>query len=583
MGGHLLKIAHIEVRNFRGIQKMDWSPEPGINCLIGPGDSTKTTVLDAIELALNPRSLFVGEDTDFYNLNCTVPITIIITLTGLPTEFYSDERYGLHLRGWDASKKVLNDEPKTGCEDALSIRVTIDPESLEGRWSIFNDRLIGEADPPSLRYKDSRRLSTTRLGPYAERHLGWSRNSILSKIGEQGNMNAQLAVATRAARDAFSKSDKTPFADVTARAEELGKLFSVPVKDKYAAELDIQGALITSGGVALHDGKLALRTLGTGSSRLIVSALQHSAGGSQVALVDELEHGLEPHRIARLLKYLISPPTQEGELAATSPQVFMTSHSPVVIRELRANNIFAVRSIGGVTSVQSIEESATDVGTAQRHLRSTPEAFLARRVLIGEGKTEYGLLRGLDSCWSTSKFNSFAYQGVVATDGGGIPKALALAKHLLMLGFDVGCVLDSDQPPSGADIDEIQKLGGKVFIWPDSCSTEQRMFCDLPWATVQKLVAYAVECDGEDRILHTINTAMKNGQQNLTSTVITLQQESDALRTILGDAAKTDRKCWFHDIERAEHVANLVFHSLAEVNKKPFASILADVRKWIDD
>ena len=47
-----MRIAHIEIQNFRGIATMAWSPEPGINCLIGPGDSTKTTILDAIELVL---------------------------------------------------------------------------------------------------------------------------------------------------------------------------------------------------------------------------------------------------------------------------------------------------------------------------------------------------------------------------------------------------------------------------------------------------------------------------------------------------------------------------------------------------
>jgi putative ATP-dependent endonuclease of the OLD family len=400
-------------------------------------------------------------------------------------------------------------------------------------------------------------------------------------------MNAQLATATRAAREAFRESDKTPFKDATARAEELGKHFSVPVRDKYAAELDIQGALISSGGVALHDGNLPLRTLGSGSARLIVSALQHNAGGSHIALVDEVEHGLEPHRIARLLKYLSSPLTQEDQSAsdaaiAASPQVFMTSHSPVVIRELKANNIFAVRSSGGSTSVQSIEEAATDVETAQRHLRSTPEAFLARRVLIGEGKTECGLFRGLDACWSANGYNSYAYQGVVAINGEGIPKALTLAKHLINLGYDVGCVLDSDQPPSTEDISNVVGLGVKIFIWPDSCSTEQRLFLDLPWETLQKLVTYVVNCDGEQRTLNSINSALKESQTTLNSTILVASQDTIAFRRALGAAAKSDRKYWFHDIERAENVANLLFNSLDSIKHQPLASTLVDVRKWID-
>ena len=275
-----MRITQTEIRNFRGIATMDWSPEATLNCLIGPGDSTKTTILDAIELALNPRFNFIGEDADFYNHNYNIPATITLTIVQIPDEFCTDSRYGLHLRGWDSIRRRVVDEPGPGLEDALSIRVIIDPESLEGRWSIFNERLSDDADPPSLRYKDARKLATTRLGPYAERHLGWGQYSVLSRLGDGVSMNSQLVLASRAARDAFHTSNKDVFAAATERAEKLGRHFSVTVRHKFGAELDVHGSAITAGGVALHDGDLPLRTLGTGSSRLIVSALQHDAGGS---------------------------------------------------------------------------------------------------------------------------------------------------------------------------------------------------------------------------------------------------------------------------------------------------------------
>ncbi|MDQ7976109.1 ATP-binding protein [Paraburkholderia sp. SARCC-3016] len=51
----MTRIRKIEILNFRGIQRMDWCPAPGINCLIGPGDSGKSTVLDAVDLCLGAR------------------------------------------------------------------------------------------------------------------------------------------------------------------------------------------------------------------------------------------------------------------------------------------------------------------------------------------------------------------------------------------------------------------------------------------------------------------------------------------------------------------------------------------------
>ncbi len=58
-----------------------------MNCLIGPGDATKTTILDAIELCLNPRSYIFADDCDFYDLNVKQPIRITITLAVLPPHF----------------------------------------------------------------------------------------------------------------------------------------------------------------------------------------------------------------------------------------------------------------------------------------------------------------------------------------------------------------------------------------------------------------------------------------------------------------------------------------------------------------
>ena len=61
-----MRIVHVEIVNFRGIKQLSWYPAPGTNCLVGPGDSGKTTVLDAIELAFAPRNSVTFDDTDFY-------------------------------------------------------------------------------------------------------------------------------------------------------------------------------------------------------------------------------------------------------------------------------------------------------------------------------------------------------------------------------------------------------------------------------------------------------------------------------------------------------------------------------------
>jgi putative ATP-dependent endonuclease of the OLD family len=63
----MARIRQIDIKNFRSIKAFTWLPSPGINCLIGPGDSGKSSILDAIDSALAhgetfnlPMRIFIG-------------------------------------------------------------------------------------------------------------------------------------------------------------------------------------------------------------------------------------------------------------------------------------------------------------------------------------------------------------------------------------------------------------------------------------------------------------------------------------------------------------------------------------------
>ena len=79
----MARIRRLEIRNFRSIQFLDWYPSAGINCLVGPGDGGKSTILDAIDLCLGARRSAPFGDTDFFQLDVTQPIVISVTLGGL--------------------------------------------------------------------------------------------------------------------------------------------------------------------------------------------------------------------------------------------------------------------------------------------------------------------------------------------------------------------------------------------------------------------------------------------------------------------------------------------------------------------
>jgi len=134
-----------------------------------------------------------------------------------------------------------------------------------------------------------------------------------------------------------------------------------------------------------------------------VAGLQKSVRQSSICIIDELEYGLEPYRIIRLLDALGAKQNDQSQ------QVFLTTHSPVVLRELSSVQLHAVRvhrETVRVVVVDGIEQSAERKTTtndvyplgesdaAQKTLRA--DAFLALSVIVCEGKTEIGVVRGFD-------------------------------------------------------------------------------------------------------------------------------------------------------------------------------------------
>ena len=79
-----MRIRHLKVSNFRGIQSLNWTLGPRLICLVGQNDATKTGILDAIELGLWPRSNYPVSDTDFFAADVTHPICVEITVGEIP-------------------------------------------------------------------------------------------------------------------------------------------------------------------------------------------------------------------------------------------------------------------------------------------------------------------------------------------------------------------------------------------------------------------------------------------------------------------------------------------------------------------
>lgn len=569
-----MRIRHLSVKNFRGIRELEWSiPSRNVLCLIGRGDSTKSTILEALRRIFYPQWNLPFDDADFYRCTPDTPITIEVILGDLSDAFRDLEKYGYLLCGWNAETLACADDPGDGLEDALRVRLTV-ADDLEPSWSVI--KKDGDEGVP-FKATDRAKVAVSLIGAISDRHLTWSRGSILSQLTETGSITASLAGAARAAKAALEArraEDLVGFDEIAGAAETTAHALGVNVVESYKAHLDTDAINVRMAGLALHDGDMPLRQLGVGSKRMLTIGLQKQALRSpHVTLFDEVEVGLEPHRIARLLQHL-----KDDEVG----QYFLTTHSPVVLRELTVDDLYIVHcDAGHIEVVAANKPSIAD--SIQGKVRSGAEAFLAPKIVVCEGATEVGFLRGLDDHWITSEDKeSFAYRGVALFDANGASNIMEIAESLKILGYDVAVLADSDASDkfSDADAQALRDVGIRVIKWDDELSIEERVLADLPWGGVLASFGAARSIWSDDtRLLDQVQTQFGQGFERTFEAWV----DTPALRTALGKAAKASD--WFKRQSWSREWAAAISDHLTDnaIRQSDLVRQLTSLRNWIDN
>lgn len=570
-------IRKLDIENFRGIKRLSWTPSLGFNCLIGPGDSGKTSVLDAIDLCLGARRNVTFTDADFHNVDVSQPISITIVLGALEDALKGIDAYGDFLRGYDPTTKELEEEPGSDLETALCLRLTV-AQDLEPVWALESARAAAKGLERNLKWADRERLSPLRLGAGGDSHLAWRRGSLLNKLSdEKPDTSGVLSAAARDARTTFGDKAKDQLKEALDIVNKTANALGISVGSTATAMLDIHSVAFGSGSISLHDDTgIPLRGMGTGSKRLLTAGLHKEASKSKsIALIDEIETGLEPHRIVRFLKSLGSKD------AEPTMQVLATSHSPVALQELSYSQVFIVRQdkVGGRTLVLPAPPDA------QGALRATSSSFLAKSILVCEGKTEIGFVRGID-LFRVEKNgkDSIEAAGVslLDCDGGSETRPFERAAIFQALGYRVGVFIDNDRPIPEAKAKTFTDNGGTLFHWAEGQSIEDAIICSATHATILDILKTAERVNPDD--LELLNSKMKSASGNQ------LDFENAKSFADLGSLlpeqkawiakAAGGKKGWFKDIGRMESLAREVIGPQFNGFDEPFKTVVKSIVTW---
>ena len=571
----MARIRHILIENFRTIKNFEWFPSPGVNCLVGAGDSGKSTILDAIDCCLGARKSIPFNDADFFEMDVSKLLKISVTLGELDDSLKTLDGYGLYVRGFDPTLQTIEEEPDQGLETVLTVELTV-TNSLEPEWSLLSERAKAQDMARDLSWTDRVSIAPTRIGVAADHHLGWGRGSVLNRISEErADAATALAQAARDVRKAFGDQADKQLGIALSIVEETAKELGISSGD-IKAMLDVHSASLTGNTVCLHDESgVPLRRLGVGSARLLVAGLQRKASKqSTILIADELEHGLEPHRIIRLLDSL-------GAKESKPPlQVFVATHSPVVLRELSGEQISVLKPLTDKHEVKLAGSSDEIQGT----LRLYPEAFLAVSILVCEGASEVGLIRGIDQHRVENGLQSLNSFGVCLVDclGGQPEKPFIRASAFEALGYRTAILRDSDVDPDPKVEKAYRASNGSVFGWRKGLCVEDELFQSLPKEGIERLLEFAIKLHGDSLVDEHIKSVSSGSSdwKRIQKEIAASADVSKATRALLGRSSRTKSITWFKNTRRMEYIGRQIVAPLLVQSNKDFASVIKNVFTW---
>jgi hypothetical protein len=474
--------------------------------LVGSGDSTKTTILDAIGLVLTPRYNVTFTDADFHNADTTRPIVIEAVVVDLPDALIDERSHGKNRSGIRADNTLEHDPlDEEDVEECLIVRLTVDA-NLEPIWEVVRPgQEVGERMTASERSQ----LGYFRVGESSGQNLRWGRGSALTTMTQsKSGATHALIEAQRQARDAVRALSGTPLHDAATLAQTESRALGTANFTDLRPGLDPAfGA--GSAALMLHDGDIPLSQFGLGSRRLLSLSIQENAlAGRSMVSIDEIESGLDPHRLANLIRHLLQQADTE------KIQVIFTTHSPLVVESLGWRQLFVVRSADGATTATGVPEDLVDddVNTVQSIVRAAPSALLARRVVVGEGATEVGFLRAfLIECDRQRLMEGRATSvstGTTVTNGGGDSLAPARARAFAELGYRTQLVLDADVETNAERVEEAAAAGAGIVQWDAPHALEDAVFAAIPDGAVLALVKHVIEDRGIDSVANAVSARL---------------------------------------------------------------------------
>lgn len=358
-------IERVSIRNYRRFRKLDLALGQGLNIIVGQNDAGKSTLLEAINLALtgklhgraltqalNPYLVNDAARREFCEAirdgKAATPPSITIELQFAADDDLADLQGTNNMAGEDAPgiciEASFNNEFLPEYEAFIDGKESVDlvpTEYYKVEWRSFKGSSITRRSiPASAALIDASNLAW-------KPGVDYQIQSILD-----GNLEprerAELSREYRSVREAFRLKD--PVVRVNGRLRDEAK--SLTTRDLSLA-IDISQRHTWESSLALHLDDLPVATLGKGEQNSLktMMALGRDGQGSNIVLLEEPEANLSFSNLRRLLAQV--------EAHCKDKQVIVSTHSSYVLNKLGLDRMLLLSGDRAV-SISDLSDGTMD-------------------------------------------------------------------------------------------------------------------------------------------------------------------------------------------------------------------------------
>ena len=386
-----MTIERVVIRNFKGLRETDLTFSNGLNILVGDNETGKSTVLEAINLALtkqlNRRD--VGYDLHPFLFHQSVvqefiqaikdgsvvpPLEIVIEVYFADNPELAEHKGTNNSRNADCPGARLSieldekfaEEYQAYIADTDRVR-TVPVEFFHVDWRNFAD------EPLSARSKP---LQPALIDPSALTNTYAANRYVLELVRDflTRKQKVDLALSYRRLREVFQCD-----ANVAGINKELAKQQGLVSDRELSVALDMTARSSWETSVTPHLDDLPLTLVGKGEQTSVkVKLALEASEACEVLLIEEPETHLSPGNLNRLLAHISE---RVGD-----KQLILTTHSSFVLNKL---GVDATIMFDGTTGVRLSDLP----GNTKRYFMKLPghdtlRMVLANRSILVEGPSD---------------------------------------------------------------------------------------------------------------------------------------------------------------------------------------------------